>query len=116
MGGKAVVATHYKSPTIKCSSSVALLRNARDIMQNIRFQCVAPAGRIRVKSSRLWRECRGEACLARHVRRTRIADIAIIHFKTSFVGYRGRGMTHIYRSLAQGYRRDFTALTGRIRS
>ena len=39
-------------------------------------------------------------CLARHVRRTRIADIAIIHFKTSFVGYRGRGMTHIYRSLA----------------
>jgi len=34
------------------------------------------------------------------VRRTRIADIAIIHFKTSFVGYRGRGMTHIYRSLA----------------
>ena len=32
------------------------------------------------------------ACLARHVRRTRIADIAIIHFKTSFVGYRGRGV------------------------
>ena len=70
--------------------------------------------KLRVKSSRLWRECRGEACFARHVRRTRIADIAIIHFKTSFVGYRGGGMTHIYRSLAQGYRRDFTALTGRI--
>ena len=73
----------------------------------------ALTGCIRVKSSRLWRECRGEACLARHVRRTRIADIAIIHFKTSFVGYRGRGMTHIYRSLAC-FIRDFVALTGRI--
>ena len=73
--------------------------------------------RIRVKSSRLWRECRGEACLARHVRRTRIADIAIIHFKTSFVGYRGRGMPLPYKALPpQGYRRDFTALTGRIQN
>ena len=34
-------------------------------------------------SSRLWRDCRGEACLARRVRSTRIADIAIIHSKTS---------------------------------
>ena len=62
--------------------------------------------RIRVKSSRLWRECRGEACLARHVRRTRIADIAIIHFKTSFVGYRGRGVPRPYKALReQGYRK-----------
>ena len=49
------------------------------------------------------------------MRRTRIADIAIIHFKTSFVGYRGRGMPRPYKALPpQGYRRDFTALTGRI--
>jgi len=71
--------------------------------------------RIKVKSSRLWRECRGEACLARHVRRIRIADIAIIHFKTSFVGYRGRGMPRPYKALPpQGYRHDFATLTGQV--
>ena len=59
-------------------------------------------------------ECRGEACLARHVRRTRIADIAIIHFKTSFVGYRERGMPRPYKALPpQGYRHNFATLTGR---
>ena len=59
----------------------------------------------------------GKARLARHVRRTRIADIAIIHFKTSFVGYRGRGMPRPYKALPpQGYRRNFATLTGRIRS
>jgi len=59
----------------------------------------------------------GEPSPARHVRRTRIADIAIIHFKTSFVGYRGRGMPRPYKALPpQGYRRDFATLTGRIRS
>ena len=48
------------------------------------------------------------------MRRTRIADIAIIHFKTSFVGYRGRGMPRPYKALPpQGYRHDFATLTGR---
>ena len=33
-----------------------------------------------VKSSRLWRDCRGEACLARRVRRTRIVIILCTYF------------------------------------
>ena len=45
---------------------------------------------------RLWRDCRGEACLARRVRRTRIV---IIHSITSFVVYCGRGMPRPYKAL-----------------
>ena len=39
--------------------------------------------KVEVKSSRHRRDCRGEACLARRVRSTRITDVAIIHSKTS---------------------------------
>ncbi|MFC2348906.1 MAG: hypothetical protein ACFNO7_08435, partial [Bacteroides sp.] len=48
-----------------------------------------PSGRkkteakVEVKSTRHRRDCRGEACLARRVRSTRITDVAIIHSKTS---------------------------------
>ena len=48
--------------------------------------------KVEVKSSRHRRDCRGEACLARRVRSTRITDVAITHSKTSFVGYCGRGV------------------------
>jgi len=40
------------------------------------------------------------------VRRTRIADIAIIHSKNIIVGYRGRGVPLPYKALRrQGYRK-----------
>ena len=51
-----------------------------------------PEAKVEVKSSRHRRDCRGEACLARRVRSTRITDVAITHSKTSFVGYCGRGV------------------------
>ena len=44
---------------------------------------MAQVGSWKGDGSRLWRDCRGEACLARRVRRTRIAHIAIIHSQTS---------------------------------
>ena len=69
------------------------------VLSLFRGTFVALTRRIRVKSSRLWRDCRGEARLARRVRRTRIViirgivvigvhrtritDVAIIHSKTS---------------------------------
>ena len=43
-----------------------------------------PEAKVEVKSSRHRRDCRGETCLARRVRSTRITDVAIIHSKTSF--------------------------------
>ena len=69
-------------------------------------------GSWKLEVMRPWRDCRGEACLARRVRSTRIViirgivvigvrstrmtDVAIIHSKTSFVGYRGQGMPRLY--------------------
>ena len=44
---------------------------------------MAQVGSWKGDGSRLWRDCRGEACLARRVRSTRIAHIAIIHSQTS---------------------------------
>ena len=54
----------------------------------------------------------GEACLARRVRSTRITDVAIIHSKTSFVGYCGRGVPRhtagvlLRRAMARRYNRN----------
>ena len=68
--------------------------------------------KVEVKSSRHRRDCRGEACLARRVRSTRITDVAIIHSKTSFVGYCGRGVPRhtagvlLRRAMARRYNRD----------
>ena len=83
-----------------------------------------PEAEVEVKSSRLWRDCRGEACLARRVRRTRIviirgivvigvrrtriADIAIIHSQTSLLIISGRGVPRPYKALRrQGYAKKF---------
>ena len=86
---------------------------------------MAQVGSWKGDGSRLWRDCRGEACLARRVRSTRIAHIAIIHSQTSLsviAGevlypphlFCGRGTPRPYKALRrQGYKRDFTALTGR---
>ena len=48
------------------------------------------------------RDCRGEARLARRVRSTRIAHIAIIHSQNIIIGYRGRGVISITRIYSAG--------------
>ena len=73
---------------------------------------------LRVNGSRLGRDCRGEACLARRVRRTRIAIIRGIvviggashthyrccdySFQNIIVCYRGRGIISITRIYSAG--------------
>ena len=57
---------------------------------------MAQVGSWKGDGSRLWRDCRGEARLARRVRRTRIAIILYIYHLHLFCG---RGMPRPYKAL-----------------
>ena len=61
-----------------------------------------PEAKVEAKSSRHRRDCRGEACLARRVRSTRITDVAIIHSKTSLSVIAGEASRAIRRGFYYG--------------